>query len=507
VTDAVVGALLFLAMLGVIVVLLAEAHEWAEALWVSRRRRPLQPARADDAALPIVSVHVPAYNEPPEMLIQTLDALASLDYPRYEVIVIDNNTRDPAAWEPVQAHCASLGPRFRFFHVAPLSGFKAGALNFALARTHADAQAVAVIDSDYVVDPRWLRDLMPQLAQPHIAIVQAPQDYRDRDASLFKAMCYEEYRGFFQVGMVTRNDRNAIIQHGTMTIVRREVLEKVGGWGESCITEDAELGLRVFGHGYAAAYTPCSYGRGLMPDNFADYKQQRFRWAYGAIQILRQHARILLGLRPSGLSNGQRYHFLGGWLPWMADGMNLLFTLVALAWSVGMIAAPQTVDPPLLVFSVLPLSLFLFKVAKSLHLYRRRMATRLGGALAATVAGLSLSHTIAMAVLSGMVSTDKPFFRTPKLGNAQGFFQALAAAREEGLLMLALWLAAAGVLQAHGHGGWDVSVWTLMLLVQSLPYLSSLIVSVISSMPVLSRQPDCRRTGGSGGIEALPAGP
>ena len=55
------------------------------------------------------------------------DALAALDYPRFEVIVIDNNTKDPAVWEPVRDYCATLGPRFKFFHVAPLAGFKGGA--------------------------------------------------------------------------------------------------------------------------------------------------------------------------------------------------------------------------------------------------------------------------------------------------------------------------------------------------------------------------------------------
>ncbi len=73
------------------------------------------------------------------------------------------------------------GARFRFFHVAPLAGFKAGALNYALARTAADAEIVAVIDSDYVVDARWLRDLTPGFLDPRVAIVQAPQDYRDAD--------------------------------------------------------------------------------------------------------------------------------------------------------------------------------------------------------------------------------------------------------------------------------------------------------------------------------------
>jgi len=175
-------------MIGVIVVLLAEAHEWAEALWTQEHRRLFKPLRLDDEALPMVSVHVPAYNEPPEMMIETLNALAKLDYPRFEVVVIDNNTKEPDVWHPVRDHCGKLGSRFRFFHEDPLAGFKAGALNFALQHTDPDAEIVAVIDSDYLVHPRWLRDLAPQFTQEKTAIVQAPQDYRDARENAFKAM-------------------------------------------------------------------------------------------------------------------------------------------------------------------------------------------------------------------------------------------------------------------------------------------------------------------------------
>ena len=47
----------------------------------------------------------------------------------FEVIVLDNNTPDPAIWRPVEAHCRKLGPRFRFFHFDGVKGFKGGALN------------------------------------------------------------------------------------------------------------------------------------------------------------------------------------------------------------------------------------------------------------------------------------------------------------------------------------------------------------------------------------------
>ena len=483
-----VGLLLFTGLIGVMLVLLAEAHEWAEANWaLYRRRLPLPVVPPADAPRPMVSVHVPAYNEPPTMLCSTLDALADLNYPNFEVIVVDNNTRDPNVWQPVQAHCEKLGPRFRFFHVDPLTGFKAGALNYALARTAPEAEVVAVIDSDYLVHPDWLAHLVPLFDNaPHTAIVQAPQDYHDGDLNAFKAMMHAEYRGFFYIGMITRNERNAIIQHGTMTMVRRSVMDEIGGWAEWCITEDAELGLRIFEKGYSATYLAHSYGQGLMPDTFIDFKKQRFRWAYGAVIIVRHHLMKLIGLESTNLTLGQRYHFIAGWLPWFADGINLLFNFAALAWTVGMALFPLHVAPPHIIFAILPLTLFVFKSLKMFFLYRRRVAANMRQSLAAGLAGLALSHVIAQAMLTGFITRGIGFFRTPKRAKANALLQALLDSREELLFLIALVLAAYAVLQRPDGVMLDIRVWALVLSVQSVPYAASVLVSLISGMPWLS---------------------
>jgi exo-beta-1,3-glucanase (GH17 family)/cellulose synthase/poly-beta-1,6-N-acetylglucosamine synthase-like glycosyltransferase len=486
VSSLAVGIVLLFAATGAILVILAEAHEWAESLWTNKWRRLPQPVETiADKDLPMISVHVPAYNEPPDMMIQTLDALARLDYPRFEVLVIDNNTKDPAVWEPVAAHCQTLGPRFRFFHVDPLAGFKAGALNYSLRETAPEAAIVAVIDSDYIVEPNWLRALAPHFADENMAIVQAPQDYRDADENMFKAMCMAEYRGFFQIGMVTRNERNAIIQHGTMTMVRRTVLDEVGGWAEWCITEDAELGLRIFEKGYAACYVPHSFGRGLMPDTFLDYKKQRFRWAYGSVLILRHHMMAMFGLKKTKLTRGQRYHFLAGWLPWFADGVNMLFNLLALCWSCGMILVPQYLSPPHIVFACLPIALFFFKSLKMFFLYRSRLIATRRQSIAAGLAGLALSHTIARAMLTGFITRRIGFFRTPKNARANAFFKALGDAREELLFALALCLAIVGVLLREDGDMLDVRVWALVLVIQAIPYSAAVVVSLISGLPRL----------------------
>lgn len=485
VTAIIIGFLMLLGMIGVVIVVLTEAHEWAEAIWSKGSRRAFTPVQVPDEQLPMVSIHVPAYNEPPEMMIDTLNALAALTYPSFEIIVMDNNTKDPATWQPVEAHCKSLGKRFHFFHEDQLAGYKAGALNYCLARTDPRVEVIAVIDSDYVVTSDWLCDLVPQFSNPAVAIVQAPQDYSDDGENLFKAMCYAEYRGFFYIGMITRNERNAIIQHGTMTMVRKSVLEEVGCWAEWCITEDAELGLKIFKKGYEAQYIAKSYGKGVMPDTFVDFKKQRYRWAYGAIQIMRHHGRALRRGDRSSLTYGQRYHFIAGWLPWLADSINLIFTLAALCWSTAMIHDQARFDPPLIILSSVPLTFFVFKIAKMFYIYRSRVKATVSQTAASALAGLSLSHTIAKAVIYGFMTKSLPFFRTPKIVKGRKFWHALQSAREEGLVGLALLLAAYSILKQQGSETPDILVWIIVLLVQSLPYVAAVIMSLISAFAPL----------------------
>lgn len=484
------GIVLAVSALGVTIVLLVEAHEWAEAIWVKQRRRAPPPnTPADLSYRPKVSIHVPCYNEPADMVIATLNALAVLDYDNFEVLVIDNNTRDHAVWQPVAKHCAALGARFQFFHVMPLAGFKAGALNFALAHTATDVDVIAVIDSDYQVRSDWLVRLAPHFARQEIAIVQAPQDYRDGNDNLFKKMCYAEYKGFFHIGMVTRNDRNAIIQHGTMTLVRKSVLEAVNGWAEWCITEDAELGLRIFDQGYEAIYVEESFGQGLIPDNCIDFQRQRMRWAFGAMQILRTHAGALFRGQHTALTLGQRYHFVGGWLPWLADGFSLLFTLGAIGWSAGMMLLPTRFDPPMAVFVIPPLALFFFKWLKLWFLYRQRVGASRRTTLAAALAGLALSWSVAKAVMLGLLMRQMPFIRTPKLRDRNSPWNALLMAREELLIFLLLAACAMGVALRHPLDTADVQLWIAVLLVQATPYLAAVIFSLISAKGTHARAP------------------
>src|SRR5207302_3451387 len=185
---------------------------------------------------------------------------------------------DPAVWRPVAEYCEGK-PNVRFVHVEELPGFKSGALNLSLhGHTAPDAEIVGVVDADYLVDPSYLRSVVGYFADPNLAFLQTPQDYREYRGDRYLTACYDAYRYFFATSMPSRNERNSIIFAGTMGLIRRSVLEELGAWNEWVITEDAEASLRILKAGYSGLYISKSFGKGIMPLTFASLKSQRFRW-------------------------------------------------------------------------------------------------------------------------------------------------------------------------------------------------------------------------------------
>lgn len=476
------------AQLGLLMVALINGFEFTEVLWKRKWKRAFQPLKDDQGRTewPMVSLHLACYNEPPELVIETLNSLAALDYPNFEVLVIDNNTPDEATWKPLEEHCARLGPHFRFMHLKPWKGFKAGALNFGLKRTHPSAKIVGVIDADYLVTPDWLKSLVPYFDNPQVGFVQAPQDHRDWEHDRFTEWANWEYSGFFNIGMVHRNERDAIIQHGTMTLIRKAAIDESGPWAEWCICEDSELGLRVMEEGYQAVYVNHAFGKGVAPDTFGAYKGQRFRWAYGAVQILKRYWSWMLptALGGSGrLQPAQKFHFITGWLPWFADALHLVFSLAAMVWSLGLLLLPQFFEFPLAVFLFPTLGMFAFKIMHSFVLYSARVPCTLRQRLGAAVAGMGLTHAIARAIFAGLFTKGRAFLRTPKGENSAALVRGLLMAREEGLILLALWTCAFGVAFEYGIQVREVQFWTVILLVQSIPYAAAVLHSISSALP------------------------
>ena len=490
------GVLAFFLLLS-LAVALVQAVELVETIWRRHWQREALPAaemiarQPADRLWPKVSLHLAICNEPPAMVIQTLDSLAKLDYPDFEVIVIDNNTKDPAVWRPVQDYCARLGERFRFFHFDVMKGFKAGALNYLLSQTPPDTKVIGIVDSDYMVRPDWLKALVPYFDDAKISYVQAPQDHHDWKGDDFKEMLNWEYAGFFDIGMSVRNEHDAIIQHGTMTLVRRDLMEELGGWASWCITEDTELGLRLMEKGYGAMYSRERFGHGLTPDHFAGYKKQRFRWAYGAMQIMKAHAGKMLS-NSTKLTFWQKYYLLSGWMPWFADALNLIFIWSGLAWLLAVIVPPlfgiKPVGLPPAEFILPSIGIFIFKLLCTFGLYADRVRCTFRQSIVASLAGLALTYTVGRAVIYGLMTSRLPFMRTPKMDERATLSLALGMARGETVLTVLLWLGAIVLWTSVGAIDPEARLWSVFMLAQSLPLASAVLVSVLNVRPARVQQ-------------------
>jgi cellulose synthase/poly-beta-1,6-N-acetylglucosamine synthase-like glycosyltransferase len=471
----VASALLFVLEFVALFLSLYFAFESLDVVTRTRWDRPIPDP--DPSYRPKVSLQVPAYNEPPDMLIETITSLEAIDYPNFEIVVIDNNTSDPDVWRPVAEYCEGR-PNVTFVHVEGLEGFKSGALNLSMREhTAPDAELVGIVDADYTIDPSYLSSVVGYFADPNLAFVQTPQDYREYSGDRYLTACYDAYRYFFATSMPSRNERDSIIFAGTMGLIRRKVLEELGGWNEWVITEDAEASLRMLKAGHSGLYLNRSFGRGIMPLTFASLKSQRFRWCFGGMQILRLHWRDLLpGRRDpvNRLSGWQKFDYLMGSAVWLNDLVYLGFTIVLLTTGILLLTRGHVGIRPLLGTAVLlPATLVGSGLLRAAWALRHRTRIGVRRAVLAFANWLSMSWTVALACVQGMLRRRGTFLRTPKTSEDKTLWSALWSARSETALALGLWTLTAAVgLSGHttpfvlGLMAWQGLVYA------SAPYMS-----------------------------------
>ena len=450
VAEAVTSSLLLILDLVAFVVWTSNVNYVSDVLCRTRHSRPLP--KADPGYMPMVSLHIPAYNEPPELLINTIKAAERIDYPNFEVVVIDNNTKDPAVWGPVEEYCRGR-ERVRFVHVEPWPGYKAGACNLALRRyTDPRAEIIGLIDADDVVQPHYLRETVPYFCDPQLGFIQTFEGNRDYEGSAYYTACVDSYQAFYLAAMSSRNERDSVPFVGTMGLFRRSALLEIGGWNEWCISEDTEASLRVTKAGWSGLYIPRCFGRGVVPPSYAGLITQRHRWCFGAMQIFRLHWQSLMPWDRSPdnhLSAGQRRDYLMASLQWTRDLLMLAFALLLLAITGLRLAGSRFALVPLAGDkSLLPMSLILIATICLTWTLRYWTTMSRRRALLSLLISLASGWVTALACIEGMSRRDGVFLRTSKTGIAHHRFRtALRLCRVESVLTVALYVSA-GLLAA-----------------------------------------------------------
>lgn len=328
------------------------------------------------------------------------------------------------------------------------------------------------MDADYQVKPNFLSDLVGHFSDPAMGFVQTPQDYRDGESrGRFGRAMYLSYWYFFAISMVTRNEYNSIIFGGTMGLILREPLVAAGGWDEWCITEDAEVSVRILDLGYKSLYVHESYGHGVMPLDYAGLKKQRFRWAFGGMQILRMHFKRLLGFSGGKLTWPQRFAYLSGGLQWLNDLLAFMFTII-LATGAGVLALGGSfhLQPLAGAAMLMPLLFVFFAVFRFLWAFRVRVKCTWSDAFDSVRMLLGLTWVVMLACVRGLSCKEGVFLRTPKQGDRPKFREVVRVVSWEFAISLICVLIALVLATASGVPLMTRFLLTMLLLWQAFIY-------------------------------------
>ena len=319
--DAALGYGLVLAELYAFAVLLIGYFQTAWPL----QRRPV-PMPADVSTWPSVDIFIPSYNEPLEVVRQTVFSAMSLDWPadRLHVYVLDDGRRTE-----FREFCEELGVGYLIRdnnHHA-----KAGNINAALKVTH--SEYIAIFDCDHIPTRSFLQVCMGWFFKDtNLVMLQTPHvffspDPFERNLDTFHRMPNEGelFYGIVQDG----NDLwNASFFCGSCAIIRRKELLEVGGIAVETVTEDAHTALKLSRLGYNTAYLEVPQAAGLATESLSGHVGQRIRWARGMAQI----ARTDNPLFGKGLKFGQRLCYFNAMLHFFYGLPRLVFLTAPLAY-------------------------------------------------------------------------------------------------------------------------------------------------------------------------------
>ncbi|HEY2597473.1 MAG TPA: glycosyltransferase family 2 protein [Candidatus Dormibacteraeota bacterium] len=367
---------------------------------------------------PFVSVHVAAYNEK-RVIERLLTALSQLEYPQYEVIVVDDSTDDS---KQILERWANV-PKFKILHRNSRAGYKGGALREALKVMDSRAEYVLIFDADSVPFPDSIDRFLPHFyhqngelkRRDNVAAVQSYQWHvLNKSESWLTEAVRAEYAGSY---MVERPFQDAVgslkMVAGTAYMIRADLLREIG-WGTS-ITEDWELTLKLYARGYKVAYTPWAETPAECVSTFSRLARQRMRWAEGHTFNVRKYFLTIM-LSPF-VTVLEKLEFLFDTTYYLQAA---LFVVGTLAWLISEMVFHTHVPgwTAALGWALLFSNIFALPLMNLGGLILEEAPARdLQGVLGAVVLSFALVPFQGWAAIKGLLSKEEgPWFRTPKTG-------------------------------------------------------------------------------------------
>ncbi len=303
-------------------------------LWFGYLQHTEKTVRGSEGSsfVPPVTVVVPAYNEA-RVIGEAIETLLNLDYPVYEVLVIDDGSSDNTL--TIARRWEGRHGRIDVRVISKTNGGKATALNTGIA--HARYSFILCMDADSWVEPQTLRAAMPHFRDPSVGAVAGNVKIVNRDHWLTRLQALEYIEGLNMPRRAQGFIGAVNIVPGPVGIFRLEALQEVGGYDTDTFAEDADLTLELITSGWKIIYEDSAVTWTQGPTNILDLIQQRYRWTRGILQAIRKRKRILLRPFPDFplWLSAVEMAFEGILWPVLNVYAHLFFAIVALLYGMG----------------------------------------------------------------------------------------------------------------------------------------------------------------------------
>lgn len=239
------------------------------------------------SSYPFVTVQIPTMNE--LVALRCAEKCLEFDYPKdkYEILIGDDSDKPEISAE-IKAF-ADKHKLVKVFKRANNSGYKAGNLNNML--LHSKGEYLVLFDSDFIPSKDFLgRIVAPMVHDKSIAGVQARWTFVNANQNMVSILGATIVGIVHQVALPFFNKRrNLSVLCGSAEAVRKDLLQKLGGWEHGSLTEDIEYALRLLENGYKIQYLSDLECASEVPYTAKDLYKQQKRWAYGVVFSLREH--------------------------------------------------------------------------------------------------------------------------------------------------------------------------------------------------------------------------
>jgi biofilm PGA synthesis N-glycosyltransferase PgaC len=239
--------------------------------------------------LPLVTILVPANNE--GAVIQgSIRSLLKLDYPHYEIVVIDDGSKD----DTYRKACVFEGShgKAEVRVIRKKNGGKSRALNTGIAAANGDF--VLCMDGDSALHPLTLKRAVRHLSDPRVAAVAGSVKVVNRTNILSTLQALEYVEGLNMVRAAQGFFRLVNIIPGPIGMFRVAALRGVGGYDHDTFAEDCDLTLKLLAEGWQIHYEPEAIAYTEAPEKLLDLLKQRYRWTRGILQAIRKHRDTML---------------------------------------------------------------------------------------------------------------------------------------------------------------------------------------------------------------------